>query len=212
MLAGADTLDKLQQQVTESYPSVDTSQPSAIPQNVPSFFPPNTGNPDTSGHLATFNGISLAQLHSSTGRAPPLVPRKAPMRWTAEEDQRLLTGIEAHGLNNWSLVASVVGGSRTKAQCAQRWSRGLDPKIAKSNWCCEEEQKLLDLVQVHGLKSWTKICQEMGNRSDVQCRFRYHFLCKKAEEAGGEVAPVSTLSYLTRELTLVNPGSPEDAK
>jgi len=29
------------------------------------------------------------------------------------------------------VVASFVGNGRTRAQCAQRWSRGLNPKICK---------------------------------------------------------------------------------
>jgi hypothetical protein len=33
----------------------------------------------------------------------------------------------------------------------------------------------------------------MGNRSDVQCRWRYRFLAKKAEEARTEIRPISPL-------------------
>jgi hypothetical protein len=33
----------------------------------------------------------------------------------------------------------------------------------------------------------------MGNRSDVQCRWRYRFLAKKAGEARTEIKPISPL-------------------
>jgi hypothetical protein len=93
-------------------------------------------------------------------------------------------------MNNWQLIAADVGGGRTKAQCAQRWTRGLDPKIDKSNWSCEEEQKLIDLVQAHGTKQWTKIADAMETRTDVQCRHRWIQLTKKVDETGA-VKPVA---------------------
>jgi hypothetical protein len=131
--------------------------------------------------------------------APPLtlrqlVPpgsRRKPNRWTAEEDERLVAAIQLHGTENWPLIATIVGGDRTRSQCAQRWHRGLDPKLLKCNWTQEEEQRLLDAVREHGDKAWTRVAAELGNRSDVQCRFRYRFLCKKAGEINGEVRPVS---------------------
>jgi hypothetical protein len=131
----------------------------------------------------------------NAGAAPvrPLLPgtRHKPVRWTAQEDERLVTAIQVHGTENWPMIAAFVGGNRTRAQCAQRWHRGLDPKILKRNWTREEEKKLIDSVRTHGEKAWTRIAADFGNRSDVQCRFRYQFLCKKAAETKTEVAPIS---------------------
>lgn len=117
--------------------------------------------------------------------------RKKARPWSQEEDQRLINAISANGTENWPLVATLVGGDRTKSQCSQRWHRVLDPKISKSNWSREEEQKLLNAVQEYGNKAWTRIATEMGNRSDVQCRFRYKFLLKKAKENKTEIVPIS---------------------
>jgi hypothetical protein len=50
---------------------------------------------------------------------------------------------------------------------------------------------LIDAVQTYGPKAWTRIASELGGRTDVQCRFRYKFLCKKATEAGTPVTPIS---------------------
>jgi hypothetical protein len=63
----------------------------------------------------------------------------------------------------------------------------IDPKIDKSNWSEEEEQKLIRLVSEHGDKSWTRIAAEMGSRSDVQCRFRYKFWARKAQRTASDV-------------------------
>jgi hypothetical protein len=70
----------------------------------------------------------------------------------------------------------------------------LDPKLPKWNWSQEEEQKLLDSVRTHGDTAWTKVAADLGNRSDVQCRFRYRFLVKKGRGAGTDARPVSAPS------------------
>lgn len=114
--------------------------------------------------------------------------RKA-RQWTLEEDQRLMNAINANGTENWPLIASLVG-DRTIAQCTQRWNRVLNPKISKANQSREEEQKLINAVQKYG-NAWTIIASEMGNRSDVQCRFRYKFLLKKANDNIAALAPIS---------------------
>ena len=99
--------------------------------------------------------------------------RKKTRTWTSNEDQRLILGVHKHGLENWNAVSQFVGFGRSRSQCSQRWLRVLDPRISKNPWSPEEETKLQQLVNRYGEKSWTRIASEMGNRSDVQCR--YHF-------------------------------------
>ncbi|OHS99519.1 Myb-like DNA-binding domain containing protein [Tritrichomonas foetus] len=101
------------------------------------------------------------------------VMRKKPQPWSKLEDMRLLSGVYRFGTHSWSKVAEFIGNGRTRNQCAQRFYRCLDPKISKQKWTKEEEMKLLSLVKKHGTCSWMKISCEMGNRTDVQCR--YHF-------------------------------------
>ena len=98
--------------------------------------------------------------------------------WTTYEDRRLLAGLHRFGFEDWALIAQFVGNGRTKAQCSQRWARGLDPKITKDQWTEEQDTKLLKLIATYGDKSWTKIATHMGNRCDVQCRYRYRQLSK----------------------------------
>jgi hypothetical protein len=99
--------------------------------------------------------------------------RKKPRPWSMFEDIRLLAGIHRFGLDNWGSVAQFVGTNRTRAQCAQRCVRGLDPRISKDQWSPEDEEHLLLLVREKGTRIWSQIASAMGNRSDVQCR--YHF-------------------------------------
>jgi hypothetical protein len=106
--------------------------------------------------------------------------------WTSIEDTRLLAGIHKYRTNNWMAVAVFVGNNRTSAQCSQRWNRGLNPKLKKAIWVPDEERQLLDLVAKYGKKAWAKIACEMGNRSDVQCR--YQFLRMERSERIGDLA------------------------
>ena len=104
--------------------------------------------------------------------------RKKTRTWTNMEDMRLLKAIHKLGLENWNEVSQFVGNGRTRSQCSQRWIRVLDPRISKSNWTKEEEAKLVELVLLYGEKSWAKVSSKMGNRSDVQCRYRFQQIPK----------------------------------
>jgi hypothetical protein len=117
--------------------------------------------------------------HESPGGSPvdesQFLPgmRKKPRSWTLAEDQRLIGAVARFGLNDWQMIAQWLGNDRNRSQCAQRWTRGLNPRISKKGWSVEEDRQLLNLVKRLGARSWTRIAAVLGNRSDVQCR--YHF-------------------------------------
>ncbi|OHT14338.1 Myb-like DNA-binding domain containing protein [Tritrichomonas foetus] len=104
--------------------------------------------------------------------------RKKTRSWSNGEDNRLMMGVHKYGLDNWNLVAQFVGNGRSRSQCSQRWIRVLDPKICKNHWTAEEEAQLMELVTQYGEKSWMRVANCLGNRSDVQCRYRYQMLKK----------------------------------
>ena len=114
--------------------------------------------------------------------------RKRSLAWTKEEDEKLLSAIEEHGNSNWGAVAAMVGNGRTKSQCSQRYNRVINPNISKANWSKEEEDKLLQIVAQVGNKSWTRVAAQFGNRTDVQCRFKYNYLVKKIQNSGQQPA------------------------
>lgn len=118
------------------------------------------------------------ELFFASGADPRMVnPRKKARPWTEQEDTRLLAGIHRFGLDSWGSVTEFVGSGRSRAQCSQRWFRGLDPRISKVLWTEEEERKLIQLVQEYGYHSWTKVACALGNRSDAQCRYHYYQIC-----------------------------------
>ena len=103
--------------------------------------------------------------------------RKRAKLWNANEDKRLIAAIYRFSLNDWISVSKFVGNGRNRSQCSQRWFRCLDPKIEKSKWNNEEDERLKELVSIFGDHSWAKVASKMGTRSDVQCRYRwFHFL------------------------------------
>ncbi|EAY09044.1 Myb-like DNA-binding domain containing protein [Trichomonas vaginalis G3] len=105
--------------------------------------------------------------------------RRKMQKWSTYEDNRLLAAIYRFGIDNWALISKFVGNNRSRAQCTQRWTRCLNPRICKETWEQNEDQLLLNLVARFGDHSWTKIAEFMGNRSDVQCRYRYSQISKE---------------------------------
>ena len=124
--------------------------------------------------LPPSNEQFFAPLHASY--RGQIAPRKKARPWTEAEDTRLLAGIYRFGLDAWGPVTEFVGSGRSRAQCSQRWFRGLDPRISKVLWTEEEERKLIETVQQYGDHSWTRVANILGNRSDAQCRYHYYQL------------------------------------
>jgi hypothetical protein len=105
-------------------------------------------------------------------------PRKKARPWSTYEDSRLVAGICRHGHDNWTAIARFVGNGRTRSQCSQRWQRGLDPRLSRTEWTRTEELCLVQLVQCYGDKAWRQVAARLGSRSDVQCRYRYKMIQK----------------------------------
>lgn len=93
------------------------------------------------------------------------------------------------GISSWSLVASYVGNGRTRAQCSQRWFRGIDPTISRVKWTDQEIEKLVRLVEKYGTNQWVKVANEMGDRCDVQCRYKYSQIQRNREKERKNPAP-----------------------
>jgi hypothetical protein len=122
--------------------------------------------------------VAEQPLPAPTFAAPRFPPsRHAKMRcWTSVEDRRLLAGILRFGTDDWQKISGFVGSGRSKSQCHQRWTRGLDPRIVRETWTPQQDELLLMLVALYGEKCWTQVSWIVGNRSDVQCRYRFNLL------------------------------------
>lgn len=129
-------------------------------------------------NISYSDGNSQSKSQSSSLSVLSTTKKKF-QNWSTAEDDRLICGIIRFGFDNWTTIANFVGNNRTRSQCNQRWTRGLDPHISRDQWTSEESQKLISLVQTHGEKSWTHIASVMGNRSDIQCRYHFYQITKR---------------------------------
>lgn len=133
--------------------------------------------------------------------------RRHTRQWTREEDDRLREATKILGTQSWQAVAMFVGNGRNQSQCSQRWQRVLDPKIKKSSWTESEDALLLSMVEEYGTQRWMRISNEFGNRSDVQCRYRYYQLTKK--KSIDNVSTSSNYQSENMDLNTISPTSPE---
>lgn len=123
--------------------------------------------------ILTLPDTPIPDGYFNSDESPSSNRRKKTRPWESAEDMRLLAGVHRFGFESWANVARFVGSGRTRSQCSQRWCRVLDPKISQEAWTKEETNRLLELIQRYGVKSWIKVAAEMKNRSDVQCRYHY---------------------------------------
>ncbi|KAK4196465.1 Homeodomain-like protein [Triangularia verruculosa] len=97
--------------------------------------------------------------------------------WDPEEDRRLQSAVEKHGLR-WPLIAAEVG-YRSPDQCAKRWQYGLDPRLKHREWTSEEDKLLLSLVQERG-REWKAIQHShYPSRSRIDLKNRYTILMRR---------------------------------
>lgn len=98
------------------------------------------------------------------------------IKWTCEEDEKLILSIQKNGIKNWSLVSQDVQG-RTGKQCRERWLNQLSPKLNKNNWTPEEDQILIQNQKIFG-NSWSKLSLFLPGRSSNNIKNRWSWLCR----------------------------------
>ena len=126
--------------------------------------------------------------------------------WDHHEDVCLIAAILHYGETNWKVISDFVGNGRTSSLCWQRWNCVLSPQVKTQPWTQEEEMKLLELTDKYGTKNWSTISKQMECRSDVQCRYRYHYLSKKRHLKGrNEVCTMKQVVTLPSISNLIYP-------
>ncbi|KAF1617058.1 UNVERIFIED_CONTAM: snRNA-activating protein complex subunit 4, partial [Eudyptes robustus] len=95
--------------------------------------------------------------------------------WTPEEDAMLLAAVKKYGERDWYKIRTEVPG-RSDAQCRDRYLKALHCDVKKGKWSLEEEEKLIELVQKHGLGHWSKIASELPHRTGSQCLSKWKLM------------------------------------
>ncbi|XP_045145222.1 snRNA-activating protein complex subunit 4 isoform X2 [Echinops telfairi] len=98
--------------------------------------------------------------------------------WTPEEDAKLLQAVAKHGEHDWFKIREEVPG-RSDAQCRDRYLRRLRFNLRKGRWNPKEEEKLLELIEKHGVGHWAKIAAELPHRTGSQCLSKWKIMLGK---------------------------------
>ncbi|KAL4581163.1 hypothetical protein LXL04_017372 [Taraxacum kok-saghyz] len=67
--------------------------------------------------------------------------------WTKEEDERLVSYINAHGESSWRSLPISAGLNRCGKSCRLRWINYLRPDLKRSNFTPQEDQLIVSIMQ-----------------------------------------------------------------
>ncbi|KAL3149312.1 hypothetical protein ABBQ32_002120 [Trebouxia sp. C0010 RCD-2024] len=105
-------------------------------------------------------------------RRDQLTQGKGP--FTEEEQQRIREGISLYG-QNWTEIASHVGGGRDRQQVMHHYKNVMDV-TRKGRWLPEEDRQLCQAVSIVGERKqnkWSSVAERVYGRSQTQCRERW---------------------------------------
>jgi hypothetical protein len=139
---------------------------------------------DTPAHSTQTRSSSAPHSASSSVSQPSAQKPGSSSKWPKELDDLLRQAIDTHGKDNWNLIASAVGSTRTANECEQRYQKLVHSHRA-GPWTEEEDLKVVQLVKKLGAKRWSLIAEELPGRIGKQCRERWHnhlnpAICKEA--------------------------------
>ncbi|KAJ1265041.1 hypothetical protein BS78_08G047700 [Paspalum vaginatum] len=89
--------------------------------------------------------------------------------WTKEEDQRLVSYINAHGEGCWRSLPKAAGLQRCGKSCRLRWINYLRPDLKRGNFTAEEDHVIIKLHQILGNK-WSLIAARLPGRTDNEIK------------------------------------------
>ena len=134
------------------------------------------------------------------------VPKKniTRFKFSKEEDEKINELVKKFG-QNWNMIQSHFGPTRTKRQLRERWINYLNPNYT-IKFTNDEDLYLLKLYSLYGPK-WSFIAKTIGNKSSVCCRNRFGSLKSKSKLLFESKSFSKTMVYQNHNLDIKNKNS-----